>query len=142
MDLTIIIFGTAVLCTLLLIIISAFVTKHPRDIAEVAKRQVILKDEMLQLSIRQIHALNVMLKSGTISQVNYDIERIKITHNLNQCEIDSHLILCIPRPEPPIVKDMINRTMIISNELAERGDITDEQLNSNINIALDSLKNL
>lgn len=140
-----IIFGIGVFGAIFFMIVAAWIHNRPSrklKLSSLLDKQNKIQDQLVEISIRQVHCLNTMLSCGSISPLNYDLELLKIINSFKENELDTLIITTIPRPSPPHLEDILNRTMIISNELNSSGHLSDEELNENINKALDGLNNI
>ena len=106
---------------------------------ELIEKQEAYKRQLSENYIRQVHALNVMLESGAISSLDYDIKRADVLYYLKKFDIDATVINSIPKPQAKDVKGMIKKKMIISTQLNDTGQMDDDELNDNINKSLDEL---
>lgn len=138
-------FGFAIAGWVICLFIAAFKHHDPKrraHVSELIAQQKSLTQKLLKVSIDQMFALNKMLASGSINEVNYEVERDIIIHRLINANIDPSPVLAIPKPNIPNIQSMLDETIIIANELHNSNQLSTEEFEKHIDQALDEKKKL
>lgn len=135
-------FGFGVFGMLLFLVIAAF-SRHSPDkkkrLEELAKKNASLKMALLEVSIKQVFALNAMLETYAISRENYFIELSKIYQQCTEAGIDISILKQIkPFANLQTKEDLKNKILNTSVTLNESGSLNDDDLNEIIDKTLDS----